>query len=85
MVAYEIRLTKEAVKDINSLLPKAKKKVETVLRAVVSVDPFSGKKLVGDLTGFYSLRLSYKDRLVYSVDIKSKIIFVHRCRTHYGE
>ena len=48
-------------------------------------DPYVWKKLVGDLTGFYSLRLSYQDRIVYSVDRKKKIVFVHRCRTHYGD
>jgi Txe/YoeB family toxin of Txe-Axe toxin-antitoxin module len=49
------------------------------------MDPFSGKKLVGDLDGFYSVRLTYKDRIVYSVDEKSHTVFVHRARTHYGE
>ena len=82
---YEIRLTKEAVKDVKLLSPSFRKKLEGLLRNVVASDPYGGKKLVGDLTGFYSLRLSYQDRIVYSVDKKKKIVFVHRCRTHYGD
>jgi Txe/YoeB family toxin of Txe-Axe toxin-antitoxin module len=45
----------------------------------------SGKKLAGDLQGFYSVRLTLKDRIVYSVDQATRTIFVHRARTHYGE
>ena len=37
------------------------------------------------IAGFFSLRLSYKDRLVYSVDDDSRTVFVHRARTHYGD
>ena len=44
-----------------------------------------GGGMVGDLAGFFSLRLSYKDRLVYSVDDDSRTIFVHRARTHDGD
>jgi Txe/YoeB family toxin of Txe-Axe toxin-antitoxin module len=29
------------------------------------------------------MRLSYKDRLVYSIDEGSRTVFVHRARTHY--
>jgi len=29
--------------------------------------------------------MAYKDRVAYTVDEDSKIVFVHRARTHYGE
>jgi len=82
---YAIRFTKEAVKDVDRLSPRLKEKLKVVLREQVAPNPRCGKRLVGDLAGFFSLRLSYKDRLVYSVDDESRTIFVHRAKTHYGD
>jgi mRNA-degrading endonuclease RelE of RelBE toxin-antitoxin system len=82
---YEIRLTKEAVKDIAKLTPKLKIKLQDMLLNTVALDPVHGKRLVGDLEGFYSLRLTFKGRIVYSVDETTHTVFVHRTRTHYGE
>ena len=85
MNRYEIRFTKEAVKDVKKLTPRLKKKLREILEESIAVDPFSGKKLIGDLKGFYSVRLTYQDRIVYSIDQKNRIVFVHRARTHYSE
>jgi len=85
MASYEIRFTKEAVKDINKLSPRLRKKLKDIARNLISVEPYSGKKLVGDLKGFFSVRLTYKDRIVYSVDEGKKTVFVHWATTHYGE
>jgi len=85
MASHEIRFTKEAVKDINKLPPRLKKKLQGIAGNLISIEPCSGKKLVGDLKGFYSVRLTYRDRIVYSVDEENKTVFVHRARTHYGE
>lgn len=82
---YGIRFTKEAAKDIRKLPPRLKRKLREILIADIAVDPFSGKRLVGDLQGFYSVRLTYKDRIVYSIDEDSRTVFVHRARSHYGE
>ena len=84
-MAYEIRFTKEALKDTQKLTPKLKRKLQDILIHQISEEPHVGKKLVGDLTGFFSVRLTYKDRIIYSVDETSKTIFVHRTRTHCGE
>ena len=85
MKRYEIRFTKEAAKDVKKLTPRLKKKLRLILLETVAVEPTSGKRLVGDLKGFYSHRLSLKDRIVYSIDNKTQTIFIHRTRTHYGE
>ena len=85
MNPYKVRFTKEAVKDFHKLTPKLRQKLREILSKSVSKDPFCGKRLVGDLEGFYSYRLTYKDRIVYSVDEAAKTIFIHRTRTHYGE
>ncbi len=85
MKRNEIRFTKEAVKDIRSLSSRLSIKLKGILSNTIAVDPYAGKKLVGDLQGLYSVRLSYKDRIIYSIDAASHIIFVHRARTHYGD
>jgi addiction module RelE/StbE family toxin len=82
---YQVRFTKEAKKDIAKLTPKLKQKLQDIIRDKVSINPYRGKKLVGDLTGFFSLRLSYKDRIIYTIDQDQQIIYIHRAKTHYGE
>lgn len=83
MSRYEIQITREAEKDIKKLSPKLKTKLKQILLHVISSEPYSGKKLVGDLTGFYSLRLTYKGRIVYTIDKKHKTVYIHRTKTHY--
>jgi mRNA interferase RelE/StbE len=85
MKPYEIRITKQAKKDIDKLTPKLKQKLRDVLIEIIAENPYEGKKLLGDLEGSYSYRLSYKDRIVYSIDEKKKIVYIERSRTHYGE
>ncbi len=85
MELYEIRFTKEAVKDIRKLSPQLNSKLEDILKNLIAEEPHSGKKLVGQLKGFYSIRLSYQDRIVYSIDDENRTIYIHRAKTHYGE
>jgi toxin YoeB len=51
----------------------------------ISRDPFKGtgkpEPLKGDLTGFWSRRITKEDRLVYIV--QEGIIYVMACRHHY--
>jgi Txe/YoeB family toxin of Txe-Axe toxin-antitoxin module len=84
-VKYDIKITKQAQKDIKSLLPKQKEKLKWILSELISEDPYKGKKLLGDLTGNYSFRLNIWDRIIYSVDEKIKVIYIKRARTHYGK
>lgn len=85
MTPYAIRFTREAAKDVGKLSPRLKDKLKVVLRQQVAPNPRCGKRLVGDLAGFFSLRISFKDRLVYSIDEDSRTVFIHRARTHYGD
>ena len=82
---YEIRITRTAEKDIQKLPQKLKNKLYDILTEVIAAEPFCGKKLIGDLEGSYSYRLSYQDRIIYSIDTQRKIIYLERARTHYGE
>jgi len=84
MKRYEMRITKKAFIDIRELSLSMKVKLKDILLEVLSVTPYEGKKLVGDLEGNYSLRLDLKDRIVYSIDEKNKIVYVKRAKTHYG-
>jgi len=82
---WEIRFTKQARKDVGQLSPKPRAKLRDVLLEVLARNPHEGKKLLGDLAGSYSYRLTHKDRIVYSLDEDRRIIYVERARTHYGE
>jgi mRNA-degrading endonuclease RelE of RelBE toxin-antitoxin system len=82
---YEIRFTKVAFKDVKNLSPKIQKKLKEIVSGQLAANPYIGKRLVGDLEGLFSLRLTLKDRIVYSVDEKNQIIYIHRAKTHYGE
>lgn len=84
-MVYQIFFTKQAQKDVAALSPLLREKLQRLLVDVVSQTPFAGKKLVGELKGSYSLRLSYKDRVVYSVNKDKKIVYIERAKTHYGE
>jgi Txe/YoeB family toxin of toxin-antitoxin system len=82
---YEVRFTKTASKDVDKLTPKLKTKLREICVNTIGQNPYSGKKLVGDLDGFYSFRLTQKDRIVYTVDENIKVVFIHRAKTHYGD
>ena len=85
MPYYEIRFTREADKDVRKLTPKLKQKLQEILTESISMSPHIGKRLVGDLQGFYSVRLTYKDRIVYTINENEKMVVIHRAKTHYGD
>jgi Txe/YoeB family toxin of toxin-antitoxin system len=80
---FEVQITRRAQKDIASLTPKLKKKLRDILINRVAQNPFDGKKLVGELKGYWSVRLTLKDRVVYSIDEENRIVYILRARTHY--
>ncbi len=84
MQNYEVRITKQAFKDIKELSPKMKAKLKSILIEILTNTPYEGKKLIGNLSGNYSTRLNLQDRIVYSIDEDNKIEYVKRARTHYG-
>jgi len=82
---WEIRFTKQAKKDVERLSPRLRAKLRDILLEALANNPYEGKKLLGDLAGSYSYRLTYKDRIVYSLDEERRIVYIERARTHYGE
>ncbi len=84
-MGYKILFTKQAVKDVKLLTDNEKKKLKAILTEIIASNPYQGKKLVGELKGNYAYRLTIKDRIIYSIDEKTKTVFIKRTRTHYGE
>ncbi len=84
-MTYRVRFTRQAEKDIRKLTPRLRDKLKDIVRKRLAIDPYSGKALTGPLKGYYSVRLSYQDRIVYSIHDDELIVIVLRARTHYGE
>ena len=82
---YEILFTKQAKKDIDKLTSKNKEKLKSIILNIIRINPKDGKKLIGELKGYYSLRLNIKDRIVYRIDEDEKVVYIMMCKTHYNE
>ena len=87
MVKWKIVYTRQAQKDAKKieaagLKPKAEKLLD-----VLSENPFQTpppyEKLIGDLSGAYSRRITIQHRLVYQVLQEIKTVKVIRMWTHY--
>ena len=86
-MSWRIVFTKQARKDAERIASCGlKRKVERLL-AVISTDPFQSppryEKLVGDLAGAFSRRISIQHRLVYQVLEEERVIKIIRMWTHY--
>ncbi|MDP2968082.1 MAG: Txe/YoeB family addiction module toxin [Deltaproteobacteria bacterium] len=86
MVKWRIVYTRQAQKDAKKiaaagLRPKAEKLLE-----ILSENPFqtppSYEKLMGDLSGAYSRRITIQHRLVYQVLQEMRIVKVIKMWTH---
>ena len=84
-MSYKVLFSKQALKDIKKLTPKFREKLKDIIRRQISINPYCGKTLVGDMKGYYSVRLSYNDRIVYSIDDNQVVVFILRAKTHYGD
>lgn len=87
MVTWAIRYSRQAAKDIArlkqaGLADKAKQLVD-----VIAADPWKNpppyEKLVGDLFGAYSRRINRQHRLVYTVDVEERTVYIHSLWSHY--
>ena len=84
---YEIRLSKQSLKDQKKLKSSGLSQKARLLVEVLKLDPFSKappyEELVGDYCGFYSRRINIQHRLVYKVDKDKKVVYIIRMWTHY--
>ena len=84
---WQVVFTRQAVKDSKKIKEaNLKDKVQELLD-ILSENPFKNpppyEKLVGDLTGAYSRRITIQHRLVYEVFADKKMVRVLRMWTHY--
>ena len=87
MVKWKIVYTRQAKKDAKKiaaagLRQKAEKLLE-ILSENPSQTPPPFEKLIGDLSGAYSRRITIQHRLVYQVLQEIKTVKVIRMWTHY--
>lgn len=82
---YQVRFTRQAEKDVAKLTDKLRAKLKDIIRNRLAVDPYSGKPLTGPLKGYWSMRLTYQDRIVYRIRNDELVVIVLRARTHYGD
>ena len=87
MVRWRIVLSKKATKDAKKLSRAGLKPQAENLLELLQDDPFatppSFEKLVGNLAGYYSRRISLQHRLVYRIDTNKRVVHVLRMWTHY--
>jgi len=87
MVKWRIVYTRQAQKDARKiaaagLRPKAEKLLEILSKNPFQLSP-PFEKLIGDLSGAYSRRITIQHRLVYQVSQEKKIVKVIRMWTHF--
>ena len=88
-MSYKLYFTQQAQKDAKKVAAAGLKPQTLKLLGVLKKDPFARyppyEKLIGDLSGAYSRRISLHHRLVYQVLEEQKAVKVLRMWTHYGE
>jgi len=87
VVSWTLIYTRQAQKDAKKLSAAGlRDKAEAILK-ILENNPFQNpppfEKLVGDLKGAYSRRISLQHRMIYQVIKHRKIVKVIRMWTHY--
>jgi toxin YoeB len=86
-VSWKLLYTKQAQKDAQKLAVAGLRSKAQALLAILEQNPYQTpppfEKLVGDLSGAYSRRISIQHRLVYQVLDDAKTVKVLRMWTHY--
>ncbi len=86
-MTWRVVFTKQAQKDAKKLsdagLRSKAEKLLDILRKNSYQTPPTFEKLLGDLSGAYSRRISMQHRLVYQVLDDEKVVKVIRMWTHY--
>ena len=84
---WTVVYAKHALKDAKKISAAGLKAKTEDLIEVLANDPFQNppayEKLVGDLDGTYSRRITIQHRLVYEVFKKERIVRVLRMWSHY--
>jgi toxin YoeB len=85
--AWQVVFTRQAQKDARKLADSGLREKAEELLEILRTDPWQQpprfEKLVGDLAGAYSRRISVQHRLVYQILPKPRTVKVLRMWTHY--
>jgi len=73
-MAFILLLKPKVQKELNKLTDRERSKIILILEDILQ-DPFSGKKLEGDLKNYYSAR-AWPYRIVYEIRKKELVIVV---------
>jgi toxin YoeB len=88
-VSCALHFTQQAQKDAKKIAAAGLKPQTMKLLTLLKRNPFARyppyEKLIGDLTGAYSRRISLHHRLVYQVIEEQKAVKILRMWTHYGK
>ncbi|MCH7613640.1 MAG: Txe/YoeB family addiction module toxin [Candidatus Marinimicrobia bacterium] len=86
-MTWKLIYTKQAKKDSKKVTQSGLKPKVLQLLEILQNNPFQTpptyEKLIGDLSGAYSRRISIQYRLIYQVIEKKKIVKIIRMWTHY--
>ena len=86
-MSWRVLYTKQAQKDAKRLASAGLKAKAQELLDLLAEDPFRSpppyEKLVGDLLGAFSRRITIQHRLVYQVLADQRVVKVLRMWTHY--
>ena len=87
MVRWRLVFTRQAQRDARKLAAAGLRARAEELLEILTRDPFEQpppfEKLVGDLSGAYSRRITIQHRLVYQVLRRGRTVKVIRMWTHY--
>ena len=87
MSEWTLVYSRQAQKDVKKLASSGLKPRAQRLLDVLAADPFGTpphyEKLVGDLAGCYSRRITIQHRLVYEVFADRHVVHVLRMPAHY--
>jgi len=84
--SFEVRLTKQAMKDLEKLKAAGLSTKAKQLYLILEKNPFQNpppyEKLLGTQKGFYSRRINIQHRMIYAVEPGNKVRIL-RMWTHY--
>jgi Txe/YoeB family toxin of toxin-antitoxin system len=87
VVNWNLAYSKYALKDAKKLSAAGLRERAQALLDILEIDPLQNpppyEKLVGDLKGAYSRRISIQHHLVYEIFRKEKTVRILRMWTHY--
>lgn len=86
-MSWRLLYTRAAQKDAKKLAAAGLKTKAQALLEILKRDPYQTppplEKLVGDLSGAYSRRITIQHRLVYQIMDEERVVKVLRMWTHY--